>query len=76
MPVIKSAKKQMRQDKKRTNRNIRMSNTYKEAVQKAKEKPTKKTIAKAQSAIDKAAKRNVIHKNKAARLKGSISRHA
>ena len=76
MPVITSAKKKMRQDKKRTRDNFRIKEEYKQAVRVAKEKPTKQSVSHAQSVIDKAAKRNVIHKNKAARLKRQITRHA
>ena len=76
MPVITSAKKKMRQDKKRTRDNFRVKEEYRQAVRVAKEKPTKKSVSHAQSVIDKAAKRNIIHKNKAARLKRQITRHA
>lgn len=76
MPVIKSAKKKLRQDKVRTRANERTREMYKEAIKKAQEKPTKKTIAEAQSKIDKAAKNNVIHANKASRLKKQVGRHA
>jgi small subunit ribosomal protein S20 len=36
--------------------------------------PTKKSLDKAFSALDKAAKRSIIHKNKAARLKSRLSK--
>ena len=76
MPVIKSAEKQLRQDKHRTVRNDRIRKSYKTAVKEAREKKTKKSVAHAYSVIDKAAKRNVIHANKAARLKNQVARHA
>lgn len=76
MPNIKSAKKKMRKDKKKTLRN----QTYLSLVEKTVKKLFKikdgaeKTneIKKAESLIDKAAKKNIIHKNKAARLKSRI----
>ena len=76
MPVIKSAKKQLRQDKNRTIRNDRIRKSYKAAVKEALEKKNKKSVANAYSVIDKAAKRRVIHANKAARLKNQVARHA
>jgi small subunit ribosomal protein S20 len=76
MPIIKSAKKKLRQDKKRSRDNLRIQATYKSAVKSALVKPTKKSISDAQSAVDKAAKKKVIHANKAARLKRQIARHA
>jgi small subunit ribosomal protein S20 len=76
MPIIKSAKKKVRVGKRNLAQNLR----YKEAMQKAvkayyKEKDTKKKEKKlslAFSAIDKMVKINLIHKNKAARLKSSL----
>ncbi|MBI4137034.1 30S ribosomal protein S20 [Candidatus Roizmanbacteria bacterium] len=76
MPIIKSAEKKLRQDRKRTTRNKRVQETYKEAIKNTAAKPTKQSIAKAYSAIDTAAKQRVIHKNKAARLKKQVARHA
>ncbi|MCX6811901.1 MAG: 30S ribosomal protein S20 [Candidatus Berkelbacteria bacterium] len=83
MPIIKSAKKKVRVSK----RNLAQNLKYKEAMKKAiaayyKEKPAKggsasggkkeKKLSAAFSAIDKAAKINLIHKNKAARLKSDL----
>jgi len=74
MPIIKSAKKKLRQDKKRQLDNKKIKNTYKSVLKAAKEKPTPKAIEQAFSAIDKAAKKGIIHENKAARLKASVSK--
>jgi len=76
MPIIKSAKKQVKNTKRNHTQNLK----YKEAMKKAvaayyKEKNTKrkeKKLSLAYSAIDKAAKINLIHKNKAARLKSDL----
>jgi small subunit ribosomal protein S20 len=77
MPNIKSAEKKDRQDKNRKARN----ESYKgkiETVMKSVKKGVKgkkgDLLNKAYSVIDKAAKKNVIHKNKAARMKSRVSR--
>ena len=73
MPNIKSAKKKMRKDVKRTKHNT----FYREAIKKAmrllgKAEKDEKEARKTLSLIDKAAKRKVIHKNKASRLKSRV----
>ncbi|MBI4130639.1 30S ribosomal protein S20 [Candidatus Roizmanbacteria bacterium] len=75
MPVIKSAEKKLRQDKRSTKRNKDRKMRYKSAIKETKQKATTKTIAAAYSLIDTAAKKNIIHKNKAARLKRQIAGH-
>jgi ribosomal protein S20 len=45
-----------------------------DAVKAARKAPSKKTITAAFSTLDKAAKKNTIHKNKAARLKSRLSK--
>ncbi len=74
MPVIKSAKKKLRQDKKRKIRNEKNIVLFKNLIKKAKKHPSEKTVRDAFKSIDKAAKNNIIHKNKAARLKSALSR--
>ncbi len=74
MPVIKSAKKKLKQDKKRQLDNKKTKNTYKSLVKQAREHPSVKVIQEAFRMLDKAAKKNVIHENKAARLKSSLSK--
>ncbi len=76
MPLLKHAKKKLRQDKKRTADNLKIKNLFKKLIKKAKADPTTDTVAVAFQAIDKAAKKNVIHENKAARLKSSLSKVA
>lgn len=73
MPNIKSAKKKLRQDAKREKQNMTYKKTLKKTV-KNMGKMKSKDLKKAFSTIDKAAKKGVIHKNKAARLKSRISR--
>lgn len=44
----------------------------KETIKKARKRQKRKDISSLQSAIDKAAKKGVIHRNKAARLKSRL----
>ncbi len=80
MPIIKSAKKKMKQDKKRTTANSLFEKKYKEAIRMVKKSTSKKDqdnlVKKAYQAIDKAEKKGIIHKNKAARLKSQVTKHA
>jgi small subunit ribosomal protein S20 len=79
MPIIKSAKKRVRVARKATIRNVKTKRTLKTALKaftsSSKAGGAKATQAQrdAQSAIDKAAKKNVIHKNKAARQKRQLA---
>lgn len=74
MPVTKSAAKALRNQKRKEKFNLRIKRIAKEAIKKFKSKPTKKNLADAYSAIDKAAKRNIFHKNKASRLKAKLAK--
>ncbi len=74
MPVIKSAKKKLRADKKRTAQNKGVKILVKELVKKAKASKSEKAIKEAVVAIDKAAKKNIFHKNKAARFKSTLAK--
>lgn len=80
MPIIKSAKKRVKVAAKATTRNARTKRTLRDALKsftKALESGRSADIAKAEqaamSAIDMAAKKAVIHKNKAARKKAQVS---
>ena len=74
MPVLKHARKKLKQDKKRTLRNKTVRNLYRDLIKKAKANPTSEAVSEAVQAVDKAAKQNIIHKNKAARLKSSLAK--
>lgn len=74
MPVTKSAQKALKQQQRRAKENRRTRRIYKEAVKTCRENPTPDTLARAYSKIDLAAKKNVIHNNKAARLKKQLSK--
>ncbi len=72
MPILKSASKKLRQDKKKTKINKVYRENLRQAVKQARKEKTAKAVKQASSALDKAAKKKVIHKNKAARLKSRL----
>ena len=72
MPVIKSAIKKLRKDRKREKENDARIRSLERAIHQARKSPSK--INAAFSAIDRAVKRNIIHKNKAARIKSSLAK--
>lgn len=74
MPIIKSAIKKLKQSLKKRDKNRGVKRHLKDMIEAFKEKPTNETFSQAASALDKAAKTNVIHKNKAARLKSRLSK--
>lgn len=74
MPVIKSAKKKLRQDRIREKANNKIRVLLRTAIKKATKRPLEKNIQSAVKIIDKAAKKNIVHKNKAARLKSKLSK--
>jgi ribosomal protein S20 len=67
MPIIKSAIKKARQDKKRHAKNLRVKRTLKEAVKKFEEKPTFDSLREVQSKIDTAVKKHILNEKTAAR---------
>ena len=74
MPVIRSASKKMRQALKRRGENRLKKEQLKRTLKKAQKVPTVENIRAAVSAADKAAKTNLISKNKADRLKSRLSK--
>ena len=69
MPIIKSAKKRVRTTKKATVRNSKSKRSLKSALKLFSKNPSAKSQSAAQSQLDKAVKKGLVHKNKAARLK-------
>lgn len=69
MPIIKSAKKRVRTATKAAIRNSKTKRSLKTAFKTFAKDAGNDTHAAVQSNIDKAAKKGIIHKNKAARLK-------
>src|SRR4051812_20504484 len=83
MPIIKSAKKRVKVASKAKARNVRTKRTLRDALKafsKAVESGKSADILKAQqeafSALDTASKKEVIHKNKAARQKSALAARA
>jgi small subunit ribosomal protein S20 len=81
MPITKSAKKALRQNKTRRTRNVRKIVAYKASVKDfrklvaaGKKDEAKKMLPKVYQILDKATKSGVIKKNKASRLKSNTSR--
>lgn len=74
MPIIKSAKKKLKQDRKKSKQNARYTHTLQEIMKKFKKKDKKITLNTAYAAIDRTAKKRIIHPHKAARLKSQIAR--
>jgi len=72
MPIIKSAKKKMRSDKRKQARNLKLKSAIKQAIKKARRTPQTDQIPAVQKALDKAVKTHLIHKNKAARIKSRL----
>lgn len=75
MPNIKSAAKWVRQSAKRKVRNLDTKTRLKTLFKKAVDQESDDTLAReVASQFDKAAKRGVIHKNKAARKKSRLAK--
>jgi small subunit ribosomal protein S20 len=73
MANIKSAQKKLKQDLVRSKLNLLYKNRYQKAIKLFMAKPSQKLYQSAASSIDKAAKKNIIDKNKASRLKAKIA---
>lgn len=75
----KSSEKRIRQTKTRTLHNRYYAKTMRNAVRKLRATTDKaaatELLPKVQKMLDKLAARNIIHKNKAANLKSSVSKH-
>ncbi len=80
MPITKSAKKAMRQNERKRKHNLiwkrkihEVEKNIKKLLKEKKENEAKKLIPQLYKVLDKAAKNNVIKKNKASRLKSRIT---
>jgi len=74
MPVSISAKKALRLSNKRRLINLKVSQKIKKTIKLFKLKPSQQNYSKVASALDKAAKKNVIHKRKSSRLKSKLAK--
>lgn len=75
----KSAQKRVRSDEKKRDRNRYQHKTARNAVRNLRastdSKEATEMLPKVSSMLDKLAKKNIIHKNKAANLKSSLAAH-
>jgi len=74
MPILKSAKKALRVSKKKNIVNRKLKSRVKTAIDQANKDPNQKNLSLASSKIDRAVKKNLIHKNKAARVKSRLAK--
>ncbi len=74
MPVTKTAKRALRSSARKTIVNKLTTSGYEVAIRVARKLKSKASVVKAIALVDRAAKKKVIHKNKAARIKGQLSK--
>lgn len=74
MPVLANAKRALRKDRRRTIVNKRIKDKMKAAVKAVRETKLETNLPAAFQTIDRAAKQNLIHYKKAARLKSQLSK--
>ena len=77
MPNVKSAEKRMRTNKIREQRNKAARSRLRTAIKKARQtegESAEAAVLQAQSLLDRAARKRLIHPNKAARLKSQLAR--
>ena len=76
MPVTKTAKRALRSSQKKKEGNRSFMSRFEIALRQAQKTKSTKTIKVAISLADRAAKKNLIHANRAARLKSSLNKLA
>ncbi len=74
MPVTKTAKRALRGSQRKATINKMTSTKLEIATRMAKKDKTSKKIQEAMSLADRAAKRKLIHKNKAGRIKSALAK--
>ena len=74
MPILKSSKKALRRDRRRAVVNKKIKDNLKEILKKTRKSPNAKNLSLATSFLDRAAKKKIIHTNKADRLKSRLSK--
>jgi small subunit ribosomal protein S20 len=74
MPVTKTAKRALRGSLRKKRVNKALMTRLEIALRTAKKRKKEKDINTAFSLVDRAAKKKIIHKNKAARIKSSLSK--
>jgi small subunit ribosomal protein S20 len=74
VPKIRSAKKRMRQARARAERNRAQRSAIKTAVKKGRAELTPAAVAAAAQALDRGARKGLVHRNAAARKKSRMAR--
>lgn len=74
MPITTGAIRKLRADQKKALINLRIKKTFRGAVLTMRKKPSDKNLRSVFAAVDRAAKKKVIHLNKAARIKSRLSK--
>lgn len=81
MPILPNAKKRLRRDRRKARYNLAAKNKVKAIIKTVRDFVTsgevekaKKELPKAQKIIDKAAKKNIVHKKNAARKKSRLAK--
>ena len=74
MPVTKTAKRALRGSKRKAVVNKKITSKLDVAIRQAKRDKTKKKAQEASALADRAAKKKIIHQNKAARIKSMLSK--
>lgn len=74
MPQTAGAIRKLRADRKKTAVNLQIRKALREAVAVMRKKPTEKNLKSVFKVADRAAKKGVVHSNKAARLKSRLAR--
>ena len=74
MPVTKTAKRALRSSKRKTEINKLMKTRLEIAVRIAKKSKSKAKIIEAISMADRASKKHIVHKNKVAHIKSTLSK--
>jgi len=74
MPVTKTAKRALRSSKRKASVNAKILQSLEIAIRVAKKQKSAAKVIAAIKLTDKAAKKKVFHKNKAARIKSALSK--
>jgi small subunit ribosomal protein S20 len=74
MPILKNAKKALRASQRKTIINTQLKSKMKTAIDEMKKSPAADKLSAAFSALDRSVKKNIVQKNKAARVKASLSK--
>lgn len=73
MPVTRTATRALRKSQRKQIVNLRRKKNMRNSIKLLSKDPSSKSLSETFSQIDKAVKHNLIHKNKASRLKSSLS---